>query len=201
MGCGSSVVAHDPLCPERVDVPLDGVPASRCATLKPRPEGRCRIRYDAETDFTDAELPKPLERPLEPGETLELTIAGKKVEARVGEPCRHAPGTRLMALLGGELVMATVLKRLGGNQHRVQLDDRSKVVTDLNPWNHSVTDAFSTADAFQQACQTYVEALHERLSTVEDAITGNTLTLAEQACLRPRPAVRPACLPARICLA
>ena len=189
MGCSGG--KH---CPERVDVPFDDVPAYRCATVKPRRKKRCLIRYDAETDFTEAELPESPERPLARG-TLKLTIAGKSVDARVGEPCRHAPGTRLMSLLGGELVMATVLKRLGGNQHRLQLDDRSKVVTDLNPWNHSVMDAFTTVDAFQQACQTYVKALHKRLSTVEDAITGNTLTLAEQACLRPRPAVRPVCSP------
>ena len=48
-------------------------------------------------------------------------------------------------------MMATVLKRLGGNQHRLKLDDRSKVVTDLNPWNHSVSDTFSTVAAYQQA--------------------------------------------------
>ena len=197
MGCAST----KNYCPDRVDLPLDNVPAIRCATVKRRPKGRCSIRLDAETDFKEAELPESPERPLEPGETLKLRIDGKEVAARVGKPCQHAPGARLMALLGGELAMATVLKRLGANQHRLQLDDRSKVVTDLNPWNHGVTDAFSTADAYQQACQTYVKELHERLSTVEDAITGNTLTLAEQACLRPRPPVLPACSPSSICLA
>ena len=60
-------------------------------------------------------------------------------------------------------------------------NDRSKVVTDLNAWNHTLPDAFTTVDAYQKTCQTYVKELHEQLSTVEDAITGNTLTLAEQA--------------------
>ena len=182
MGCGhSSVVAPDTRVPERVDIRLDDLPATRCATLKPRPKGGYLIRYDGSNDFTEAELPEPPERPLEPGETIKLTIAGKRFTARVGEPCQHAPGTRLMALLESELVMATVLKRLGGNQHRLQLDDRSKVVTDLNAWNHTLPDAFTTVDAYQKTCQTYVKELHEQLSTVEDAITGNTLTLAEQA--------------------
>ena len=125
-------------------------------------------------------MPEPPEAPLEPGETLKLLIDGKEVAARVGEPCKHAPGARLMALIEGELMVATVLKRLGGNQHRLQLDDRS-IEIDLNPLNHGVTDAFSTADSYQQVCQTYIKELHVRLSTVEDAITGNTLTLAEQA--------------------
>ena len=196
MGC----VSAKNHCPERVDLPLDDEPSFRCATVKRRRKGRCLIRLDASTGFTKAELPEPPECPLEPGETLKLRIAGKEVAARVGEPCQHAPGARLITLLGGELVMATVLKRLGGNQHRLQLDDQSTVVTDLNAWNHTLPDAFTTIDAYQKTCQTYVKDLHEQLSTVEDAITGNTLTLAEQACLRPRSALRPACSPGGTCL-
>ena len=174
-------------CPERVHIPLDDAPASRCATVKPRPKGRCLIRYDASSDSFEAELVAPPERLLEPGETLKLRIAGKEVAARVGESCRHAPGTRLMVLLGGELVLATVLKRLAGNQHRLQLDDQSAVVSDLNAWNHSVSGAFSTVDAYKHACQAYVKQLHERLSTVEDGITGHSLALKDQARARTHP--------------
>ena len=75
-----------------------------------------------------------------------------------------------------------------------------RVEIDLNPWKHGVADAFPTAGSYQQVCQKYVKELHVRLSTVEDAITGNTLTLAEQACLRPRSALRPACSPGGTCL-
>ena len=176
MGCGASVATF----PERFDLPLDDKPAWRCATVKPGPKGSCLIRYDASTDYIEAELRDPPERLLQPGETLKLTIDGKAVDVRIGEPYEHAPGTRLMALNRGELVMGTVLKRLGGNQHRLRLDDRSKIDIDLNAWNHSVAGAF-TVDAYQQACRAYVKALHERLSTVEDGITGNILTLAKQA--------------------
>ena len=158
MGCSGSK------CPERVDVPLDDTPAWRCATAKPHSQGRCLIRFDASEDFTKAELDSQPVR-WEPGEPLPLHIDGKLVDARVGESCRYAPGTRLVALLGGELVMATVLKPLRGNQHRLQLDDQSAVVSDLNAWNHSVSGAFSTVDAYKHACQAYVKQLHERLST------------------------------------
>ena len=106
MGCGASVAK----LPERIDLPLDDKPAWRCATMKPAPNGSCLIRYDASTDFIKAELRDPPECLPQPGETLKLTIDGKVVVVRIGEPWQHAAGTRLMALNGGELVMATVLR-------------------------------------------------------------------------------------------
>ncbi len=175
MGCAGSKHHY----PNRIDLPLDGEPAWRCATLQSRKKEICVLRVDASTEAVSAELKEP-ERPLEPGETLTLRVEGRNVTARVGTPCTYDPGTKLLALLGGELVTAVVRKRLSGNQHRLELDDGSTATCDLNPFNHSLPGGFASAAAYQQACKEYVTALHNQLATVEDAITGNTLILAEQ---------------------
>ena len=164
--------------PDRIDLPLDGEPAWRCTTLS-RKKQICQLRVDASTEAVSAELKEP-ERPLKPGATLKLRVEGRNVTARVGTPCHYDPGTKLLALIGGELATAVVRKRLSGNQHRLKLDDGSAATCDLNPFNHSLPGGFASATAYQQACQEYVTALHERLATVEDAITGNRLNLAKQ---------------------
>ena len=137
MGCAGSKHHY----PNRIDLPLDGEPAWRCATLQLRKKGICVLRVDASTEAVSAELKEP-ERPLKPGETLTLRVESRNVTARAGTPCHYDPGTKLLALLGGELVTAVVRKRLGGNQHRLKLDDGSTAVCDLNPFNHSLTGAF-----------------------------------------------------------
>ena len=103
MGCSHSKTTKSH-CPTRVDLPLDGTPAWRCATVKPRPKGRCLIRYDASTDFTEAELPNPPKRPLQPGETLKLRVNGKAVAVRVGG--EHVRGSPLLLDVSGDALAA-----------------------------------------------------------------------------------------------
>ena len=161
MGCASSKHYY-PNYPNRLDLPLDGEPAWRCATLTPSQE-ICHLRFDASTEVVSAELKEP-EHPLEPGETLTLRVEGRVITACVGTPYHYDPGTKLLALLGGEIMTAVVRKRLGANQHRLKLDDGSVAACDLNPFNHSLTGAFASAAAYQQACKDHVTALHERLA-------------------------------------
>ena len=102
MGCGhSSVVAPDTRVPERVDVPLDGVPAYHCATLKPRPKGGYLIRYDGSNDFTEAQLPEPPKRPLEPGETAPRRDVRRPTPDARRDEQEHEAGAQQAAEAGG----------------------------------------------------------------------------------------------------
>ena len=65
-----------------------------------------------------------------------------------------------------------------GSKHRLQIGS-SQVTMDLNDLNHSV-QRFDTAAAYVAARRTYLSNLIEKLSFVEDAITGNRLRIDDQ---------------------
>lgn len=91
-------------------------------------------------------------------------------------------GQRLLLAHKGGLVDATVQSQPGpeaGNRHCVLLQDGCTIEVDLNETNHC-DQRFDSIAAFEAARLCYLQQLIERGRFIEDAITGNCLSVTEQ---------------------
>lgn len=131
--------------------------------------------------------------PAKAGDPVDIVTDGKILKGRISTLRRYEGGERLLVLHAGKLVDASVDgEPLNlGSLHRLHLHHfpgavptvgakGTPVITmDLNDFNHSV-QRFESAAAYSAARTVYLAALVERLSYVEDAITGNRLRIEDQ---------------------
>ena len=187
MGCGASV----PLGPRRIDLQDEaGVPAWRCATIVSRTKEQAKLQIDGTADLLDAKLPEEFDSASRhavhptPATTLSLNVSDRTVTARLGKHVHYDPGQRLLVVLAeGVLAHAEVVVRAGrvGNRFKLRRvgDPKTRYEVDLNPNNHAAS-RFEAAEAYTEACRTYLDLLVKELGEVEDAITGNRLKVEEQ---------------------
>ncbi|KAL1499349.1 hypothetical protein AB1Y20_011556 [Prymnesium parvum] len=110
-----------------------------------------------------------------------VSSSGEKISARIAPLVRYDKGTRLMVVLEDELADVTVLGAMGpANKHKLKLADGSVVKVDLNAFNHSTTEYFETAGAYEAARVAFCERVVASLGKVQDAITNNVLDIEEQ---------------------
>lgn len=119
--------------------------------------------------------------PLKPEQPIDVVLDGKKVKGRIAKALGYSGGERLLVLdSASKLIDATVcgeplnagsLYRLEGGGSTVQLD--------LNEYNHCM-QTLPSAKAYVDAREAYLESIVSSLSKVEDAITGNWLSIDDQ---------------------
>ena len=96
---------------------------------------------------------------------------------------RYPAGTRLMVLVGGAVVDATVREYAGarhGNKHALRMEGVGvERFLDLNEVNHA-PQIFESMGTLMRARRTYLDDLVSRGEVVEDAITGRKLLIEKQ---------------------
>ena len=166
MGCAASL----PRRPERVEIPVEGVPAWRSATIYSSRKGdTAKLRFDGTKKMIEATLLdgfEPIEaarhavHPERPS-AVRLRIDGRVLQARLANQVTCARGQRLLLLVDKTLTDATVLGRVGrvGNRYKVRLADGRETASDLNAFNHSAKPHFDSARDFAMAREALLRLL------------------------------------------
>lgn len=114
-----------------------------------------------------------------------IIMEGAKLHGRLTEVYDYQAGDRLAVLLDEHLLDATVVKPAlnCGTFYNLKFEGKGgkrQIHMDLNSFNHCKLVDFGSVAEYENARTKYLEGLAEKLSYIEDAITGNSLNMDDQ---------------------
>mmetsp|Transcript_13926 Transcript_13926/g.35924 ORF Transcript_13926/g.35924 Transcript_13926/m.35924 type:complete len:1262 (+) Transcript_13926:78-3863(+) len=119
--------------------------------------------------------------PVKIGQGIDIIHDGKREEGRLSNIPRYAPEERLVLVTrDNSVVDATVVECIGkGSRHKVAIQGGGTTIVDLNEFNHAPQHFESVAE-YASTRVAYLEQIIDKLSLIEDAITGNRLNCDDQ---------------------
>ena len=119
--------------------------------------------------------------PVKIGQGIDILRDGTRVEGRLAVIPQYAPDERLfMVNKEGVAVDATVVELIGrGSRHKVSIGGGPPMIVDLNEFNHTL-QRFESVAEYNSTRQEHLAQVIDKLSLIEDAITGNRLNCDDQ---------------------